>query len=238
MFSCVPHKKLLILKKSSGNLSTTTKETPYQVQNGDILSIKVSSIDPESVGIFNKSVGGTSLTMVNDASIYLSGYTVNDSGSIQMPLIGKLKVSGMTLEAIKVSIEEKLNLFFKHVSLDVKLMSFRITILGEANVPGTYTVYNENSTIFQLIGLAGGLTDYGNKSNIKIIRKVNGISQVSYIDINDEAIINSDFYYLRPNDLIYVEPLKAKALKVNSGAISIILSALTFIIVVANILSK
>jgi polysaccharide export outer membrane protein len=218
--------------------SLENKNSPYLIQSGDVLNIRVSSADPQSVAIFNKSTSGPSPSTVTEASIYLNGYIVDDSGAINMPVIGNIAVKGKDITGIQKVLEEKMIPYFKHLSVDVKLMNYRVTILGEITTPGTFTIFNKKTNILQLIGLAGGITDMGNKRKIKVIRAVSDSTQTATLNLTNPDFINSEYYNLMPNDIVYIEPLKAKALRVNSSGIQILLGTLTFVVVVLNFLSK
>jgi polysaccharide biosynthesis/export protein len=236
--SCVTHKNLLELQtKTNDSIIIPNQRLEYMVQKGDILDIRVSSLDPQSVAIFNKTIGQSANNQINEATVYLNGYVISDSGAISLPLIGNITVFGLSIEEIKSLIEEKMSPYFKFYSVDVKLMNFRVTILGEVNKPGTHYVYNERSNIFQLIGVAGGITDFGNRKKVRIIRKQNDESKLVYLDITSSDLISSQFYYLQPNDVIYVEPIKAKAVRANAGTTQIVLGVLTFVIVLLNLVT-
>jgi len=224
--------------KSNDTLSVQNRYNYYKIQPGDVIDIKVSSLDPQSVAIFNKNVGVNQTNQVNDASIYLNGYSIDDSGYVSLPIIGKILVKDLEVPQVKTVIENKMKSYYKFSSVDIKLMNFRVTIVGEVNAQGSYPVYRDQANILQLIGMAGGFTDVADKKKIKIIRKEDNVSKMFYINLGDSKIIGSEDYYMQPNDVVYVEPLRAKALKVNAPTIQLALSALTFIIVITNLLSR
>lgn len=236
--SCVSHKNLLNLQSKPRTDSISHQRTEYLLQSGDILDIKVFSMDPQSVAIFNKTAGNNMANQINEAAIYLNGYIVSDSGFISLPLIGNIMVKDLSVVEVKSLVEEKMDSYYKYASIDVKLMNFRVTLLGEVNRQGTFLVYNDRVNILQLIGDAGGVTDEGDRKKIRVIRKAQNKSALTYIDISAADLISSEYYYLQPNDVIYVEPLKAKAFRGNLPTIQVVLSTLTFIVVVLNIISR
>ncbi len=242
MSSCVPHKNLIILQQDKNDkrdsLEFADFRKIYLIQPGDLLSIKVSSIDPASVAIFNKEIGGGRSNQVNEPSIYLTAYLVSDSGYVNLPMIGKLYLSGLSIMEATFLIEKELKTYYKYVSVDVKQMSFRVSILGEIKSPGVYNFYNERVNIIQALSRAGGFTDVSNRKKVKIIRNEDGKLKVKIINLKTDDIFDTEYYYLQPNDAIYVEPLKAKTVKVNSPTIQVIISTLTFLIVVTNFLSN
>lgn len=239
-YSCVSHKDLVKVY-STGQKDTLVFPNPeisYKLQSGDILNIKVSSIDPQSVAIFNKTVGSQSTNQMNETGIYLNGYILNDSGNISLPLIGNLKVSDLTVQEAKAVVEKGIEPYFKYASIDIKLVGFRVTVLGEVNRQGTFYVYNTSSNILQALGDAGGITEVGNPRRVKVIRKKNNNLKMVYVDLTSEKMFSSEFYYLQPNDLIYVEPFRAKVFRTNATSAQVVLASLAFVVVVLNFLKK
>ena len=239
--SCVTHKKLLKLSDNSTTQevqNTVISLETYQLNSGDILDIKVVSLDQQSVAIFNKSIGGSNVNQVNEAAIFLNGYLINDEGFISLPIIGEISAVGSTMLEFKKSLEVELNKYYKFMTVDVKLVNFRVTILGEINTPGTYNVYNSKLSILQAIGNAGGLTDYANRTKLRLVRNSLNKSTVHVIDLSQTKFLEDEIYYLSPNDVIYVEPLKAKPLNINSRSFGVILSALTLLVLTYNIFIK
>lgn len=212
--SCVRPKDVILFRESGGGTVHHTHPQPYLVQSGDILSIKVSSIDPKSIAIFNKEVSGSS-GQLNVVSAYVNGYIVNDSGTVKLPIIGDVLVANKTIENIQEEIEVKMEEFYKYFSIDVKLMSFRVTILGEVARPGTKVVYNKDMNVSQLLGVAGGFKEFANRKKISIVRKNQDSIVTSVIDLSTVKSVESEFYYLQPNDVVYVPPMKVKPIKSN-----------------------
>jgi polysaccharide export outer membrane protein len=163
---------------------------------------------------------------------------VSDSGFIKIPLVGFLKVGDLNLLQVEALLEDSLASYFKNLAVDVKLMSFRISFIGEVFNQGTFTVFNNEINILQGLGLAGGLTDVADRTRIRVVRKEKDKSKLYYVNLHSTDIVNSNVYYLKPNDVIYVEPLKAKTIRVNSTTITAALSILTFTIVLINFASK
>lgn len=242
LYACVPHKNLVILtqdkKIKSDSLIKAEFRKTYLIQPGDLISIKVSSIDPSSVAIFNKEIGGGRSNQFNEPAIYLTSYLVSDSGYVNMPMIGKLTLINMSIMDATFLIERELAAYYKFVSVDVKLMSFRVSILGEIKTPGIYNFYNERVNIIQALSHAGGFTDLSNRSKVKIIRNEDGKLKINTLNLKNDEIFNTQFYYLQPNDAIYVEPLKAKVVKVNAPTLQVIISTLTFALVASNFFLK
>ncbi|MFH6994900.1 polysaccharide biosynthesis/export family protein [Flavobacterium sp. FlaQc-48] len=215
--SCIPVKDLVYLqdKNSSGeqNNISAVESKPYRLQVNDVLSIDIKAIDAKLVSIFNttdaSSGGGKS-----ESSLYFSGFTVDDHGNIRMPILGEINVIGYTLEEVRLIIEKKLlEEYFKseaNIFVTVKLAGFRYTINGEVGSTGTKTLFQEHVNIMEAIANAGDITITGNRKAITIIRQTPTGAQMHDIDLTDVNVMKSPYFYLQPNDYVYVKPLKQK----------------------------
>jgi polysaccharide export outer membrane protein len=193
----------------------------YRLQPRDILSIKVKTLDAESSEYFNAEPGNA-FNMFNPASIYLSGYSLDESGSINLPEVGPVKVGGLTVLEAQKKIQESLSTYLNKATILVKLVSFRITVLGEVRNPGQYFVYNDQATLLEGLGMAGDLTDFGNRENITLIRqngsKLGGIR----LNLRNPDVLSSKYYYLQPNDVVYVQPLRVKNTRGNLNTLGVL----------------
>ncbi len=235
--SCISTKKLKYIQtKDKDNVTNEfipQKKVAYKIQPNDDLYIKVTSLDEETYKFFNKESGNRQY-MSNDASIYLNSYTVNDSGYVNFPFIGKILVKDLTIEQTKDLIQKYVNEYLNQATVFVKLVNYNITILGEVKKPGIYTVYNDKVNIMEALGFAGDLTDYGNRKNITLIRQTNQGSIVNYIDLTDKKILQSEYYFLMPGDIIYAQPMRAKSLGLRTFPFATLLSTITTLILVLN----
>lgn len=239
--SCVSQKKMLILQGGSTSISDTLKERVvnyYRLKEGDILDVKVSSLDPSSVAVFNKAVGVSNSSVYNQASLYVNGYMVDQFGDINLPLIGDLFVRGLTIDSLNHLLDDKLADYFKFYTVESKLVNYRVSVLGEVNRPGNQQVYNSDLNILQALSDAGGLTPYGNIRKVKIIRKAFNINESAILDLSKEDVIYSEFFYLMPNDVIYIEPLKSRATALNVPLFSLLISSISLAVLVMNSLSR
>lgn len=193
----------------------------YRLQPRDIISVKVKTLDVESSDYFNMETG-RGFNNFNPASIYLSGYSLDHNGSINLPEVGSLKVSGLTIVETQNKIQESLSTYLNKATILVKLVSFRITVLGEVRSPGQYFIYNDQVTLLEGLGMAGDLTEFGNRENVTLIRqngaKLGGVR----LNLQDTDILSSKFYYLQPNDVLYVQPLKVKNTRGNLSTLNIV----------------
>lgn len=217
--SCIPVKDLVYLqdKNNSGeqNNITAVESKPYRLQVNDVLSIDIKAIDPKLVSIFNTTDSASSGGGKSESGSYFNGFTVDDHGNIRMPILGEINVIGYTLEEVRVRIEKKLlEEYFKsgaNIFVTVKLAGFRYTINGEVVSTGTKTLFQEHVNIMEAIANAGDITVTGNRKAVMVIRQTPTGVQMQDIDLTDINVMKSPYYYLQPNDYIYVKPVKQKS---------------------------
>ena len=245
--SCVSQKKILYLQNeqmlNDSSFMSIEYENErvfdYKVQPGDNLYIRISSLDNNFNTYFNYTNQLTTTTNTTyssgNAAIYLNGYTVGEEGNINMPFAGNVYVKDLTVDEIQEKVQILINEYLKETIVYVKLGVFNLTILGEVARPGQYQIYQSDINLFQAIALAGNATDFANKGSIKIIHQTPKGSQITRVNLNDADILSSPDFYLKPNDIIYVEPLKAKQFGFTSipygtiiSAISLLITCLTF----------
>ena len=171
-------------------------------------------------------------------SLYLEGYSVNNDGKITLPILGELTVVGLTLDEAQALIQSNANKYLNNATVIVKLTSFKITILGEVKSPGHYFVYNNQATILEALGMAGDLTTFGNRKNIKLIRQIPAGSQVTLLDLTDPRLLQSPYFFMDPGDVLYVEPLRARTKRSNFEILSIVFSAVTTAVLIMSYVNK
>jgi polysaccharide export outer membrane protein len=229
--SCVPQKKMLILKDIE--MATEDKSIEYQnertlnykIQPGDNLFIRaINIIDEKSAVVLN---GERSNYLGSDAATYLNSYTVNKEGYIDYPLTGLVEVRNLTVEQAKDRIQDSLSKYVKGTSLMVKLSNFDITIIGEVVRPGKYKIYQSEISLFEAIAMSGGVTNFAKRDAVKIVRRTDEGNEIAIVDIGQADILSSPYYYLKPNDIIYVEPMKAKQWGFTSFPYSTVVSLLS-----------
>ena len=235
--SCVTHESMVYLEGKGNNTFDKYKEYSYKLRPRDILSIRLNSLESNTATYFNEEQSANSGGgMVNNVLLYLSGYIINEKGYIKLPLVGDILVAGMTLEEVKEDIDLKLKDYLKFASVSVKLANFRVTVLGEVKNPGQYYVYEEKVTLLQALSMAGGFTQFSDNKKVKLVREGNDKNETYYLDLSKETILQSDQFFLLPNDLIYVEPVKAKAFNINVGTAGLIVSVVSVAALIANII--
>ena len=213
------------------------------IHKNDLLSIYVSSLSTDASLLFNvPGLSSTTSASANGNATQNVGYLVNDEGDIQFPLLGNIKAEGLTIKELNENMTDSLKT--KKLLLDplvaIRFLNFRVTVLGEVSRPTVITVPNEKISILEALGLAGDLTIYGKRDNVLLIREEEGKKIIRRIDLNSPLTLTSPFYYLKSNDVIYVEPDKNKVASVSNfrQLLPAIITALSVVIIVADRLIK
>lgn len=221
--SCVSPKTIVYFQGDTSRYYSQTVTQSYvpTIQRKDLLSVVVGSLNSEANEMFN--VANTAMiastnysTTAAGAKLQPLGYLVNSEGIIEIPMIGKVNVLGLTTSAAADTIRQRLLNFLKEPSVVVRNLNFKVSVLGEVKLPAVYVIPDEKITLPEVLSLAGDLTIYGNRSNVMIIREENGKREYARIDLTARDIFNSPYYYLHKNDVIYVEPVKSKMLDTDS----------------------
>ena len=236
--ACIPMRKVVYMKNNPIiEKEITTTPPVHHLEIGDVLFVRVLSSNDKSYEFFNVETNtNSSGNNTSMASLYLNGSTINSLGMIEIPVIGKIFLLGKNLEEAKISVQKVVDEYLQDAIVIVKLANFQVTILGEVNKPGTFPVFKENVTIFEALALAGDLSDYANRQKIKIVRTHNNKKKIYTIDLTNQQLLLSDFYYLRNDDMIYVEPLKYRTFRKSQS--QIVLSALTTLSLMVNVFLK
>ncbi|MBN2350386.1 MAG: polysaccharide biosynthesis/export family protein [Bacteroidales bacterium] len=239
--ACTSQNKLVILQdKDSGSIENNFPRTQpeYRIQPKDILYIKVLTLNQEISDLINTTPSNTSNTFTNEVSLFIFGYNVNDSGFVEIPILGEVYVAGKTLDETKNAIKERAGNYLKDASVIVKLLSFKYSIFGEVIRPGIYHNYNNQLTVLEAISTAGNLTDFANRNNILVIRPTQSGTTTFRLDITDKKILSSDGFFLLPNDIVYVEPIRGKSFRTNIPVISLLLASVSSAVLILNYFSK
>ena len=233
--SCVSKKELTYLQETSETQLdslgfNTLDRSDYLIQINDILNVNIKSFDEKASNIFNAYTESGSV-QINDAIIYIKGNSVDMEGNIELPVIGSVFVKGLTLRETKRAIEKELYKYFKKdaVFLKVQLAGIRYSIVGEINAPGKYVIYQNQVNIFEAIANAGDITMVGTRDKVQIIRQLPAGVKIFDIDLTDRNVINSPYYFIQPNDVINVQPLRAKSWGLGTEGFTTLISLLTLI---------
>lgn len=210
-FSCVPNKDVVYLQGSKENsIVEQVKQKPYRLQINDIVAIKIKALDPKLVDMFSMSATQSSV----GGDLYFDGYTVNDHGVIRIPVLGEISAIGLTLDELRLKIEKQLLSDYFHKEADlfvtVKLAGIRYTINGEISSAGTKVVMQEKLTILEAIANSGDIPLTGNKREVMLIRQLPQGTEIHTLDLTSIEIMSSPYYYIQPNDYIYIKPIKQK----------------------------
>lgn len=242
--ACIPVRKEIFLKTEDHpkdpvlDVVTATYQPQnyeYQLSTNDVISIKVASVTPSEFDIINTQTD-RNLTGFSNRDPLLSGFRVEEDGSVFLPIIGKVQVAGLNIPEAREKIEEIVSDYLESPTVDIKLLSFTFTMLGEVQDEGLYTTYNPKFSILDAVGSAGGLSDFGDGSRVKLVRYEGEILQVAYVDLMDEDLLSSPYFYLRPNDVVTVPPLRAKNWRNSTSSnVALILSAFTAVGIFLNV---
>ena len=236
--SCVDVKKVTYFPDlGEGVIPSSAINLEPVINKSDILSISVTSPNPDATVMFNAP--NMAATQTNAAAGNIapsSGYLVSQEGTIEFPALGKIVVAGLTKEKLKQEITQKLidsKLLIDPI-VAIRLLNYRVTVLGEVARPTVVTVPNEKISILEAIGLAGDITIYGKKENVLLIREEKGSKVIKRINLNSSEIFSSPYYYLKSNDVVYVEPNAAKVASSSRSQqlLPTILSALSFVAII------
>jgi len=233
MFSCVSLKKSIYLQgeiakelKDIENVYEIDKSS-YLVKPNDNLYIKVNSLDERTSAFLNNTTGGSGgQAVANPMAASLSGYRVEQDGSIYFPFVGKVYVANLTLEQIRQKMQIVVSKYIEESSITVKLLNDNITVIGEVGGPGRFLLYDEEINVLEAISLAGDMTDYANRKRIRLIRKDGDIQQMFVLNTLDDQLLFSPYFYVKPGDIIYVEPRRLKSWSLSSIPIGLTLTFL------------
>ena len=226
--SCVPQKRVKYVQSNKKDTLNTfiLKQRPLNtIQPFDNLYIKIISPDVTTSTMFNSE--SMSVQIVNYNMI---SYTVSKNGYIEFPFVGKIKVLDLTILQAKDTIRNSINKYIRNSDVVVKFVGKSITVLGEVTRQGEFVIYSDNENIFRILAKAGGLTDFGDRKNVTIIRELNGVAKYNYVDLTDKKLMLSNFYYLKPGDTIIVPPLAYKTFGFASIPYALLLASVTTIL--------
>ncbi|MEO8822359.1 MAG: polysaccharide biosynthesis/export family protein [Ginsengibacter sp.] len=238
--SCANTKKIVYFNNvPDGEFKDTKADRQTPIQPNDILSITVSSLNAEASAPFNLQNNNISrATTVTGSNNESGGYLVNTDGSIDLPILGAVQAAGLTKEELKTKIT---NLILSKRLLigpivDIRYLNYEVTVIGEVARPTVITVPNEKISLLKAIGLAGDLTIYGKRDNVLLIREENGKKITRHINLSSSDFFNSPYYYLKPNDVIYVQPNATKAATASRSTqyLPIVFSALTIVAIILD----
>ncbi len=254
MSSCISTKKLTYLQDTDEALEVDTagfhllKRSYYKLQKNDLLSVQIRSLDPETDAYFqagqnSQNLGNSGSSQNGSSQLYFNGYSVDQFGNIDIPVIGKVYIEGLSLNEVQKLLIEKLSAYFNTSTLFVKtqLSGIKFTIIGEISRPGQYYIYQNEANIFEAIAQAGDIQMVGKRQEVQIIRQHPQGVKYYEIDLTSKAVISNPMYFIQPNDIINIKPMKQKSWGIGETGfqtyatlLSIITSTLTFILFIQS----
>ena len=232
--SCGSSKDIVYFQGVDSKYDSSKDFSKYEIRidNNDNLLITVSSKNPLAAEVFNIVRLDRSY---NAESLQLQGYLVDESGSVNIPLIGMVRLAGLTKSEAVERLQEKISEYIEDPVVNIRFMNYKVTVLGEVTRPGAFTLKDEKITIIESLGLAGDMTIYGNRHEVLVCRDVAGKKSFYKLDITSPEIFNSPVYYLQQNDVVYVQPNKARIRNSTNYTqnLSIGISAISLLITIA-----
>jgi polysaccharide export outer membrane protein len=236
--SCYYNKRMVYFqnKDFSESFATPIRNQPvqYRLRPNDILSVKVKSSTEAGISDIFNITPTTNFFNVDAGNVYLQGYSIDSEGAITLPILGRVMVKDLTVEEAQNIIQAEANKYLNNATVIVKLVSFKVTVLGEVNQPGHYYAFNNQLTLPEGLGLARDLTERGNRRKVKLIRQTPTGSEVVLLNLNDPDLLKSKYYYLMPNDVIYVEPFRANTGRSNAQLLTLLFSGITTAVLILN----
>lgn len=248
--ACVVNKKVQYLQKEDVNLKSDAlvkdsiyrtyelSDFEYKLQPEDVISVKFYSLTPDEFNFFTlKGGNGNSFNQFqNGAAALVNGYLIDENGAVEFPVVGLVKIKNMTVYQAQNEILEMAKQYLESPVVEVRLLNFRFTLLGEVKKEGTIGSLNNRITMLEAIGLAGGFTDYADKANVKIIRQGDGKADVYYLNLLEENFVTSPYYYMNQGDVIIIPPLKQRPYQIYFGKnLALIISSVSLLILVLNL---
>lgn len=246
-YSCRSSQELIYLKDSGNNdliEKLPIQTTEHIIKNGDILYVSIKSMNPEVNQFFNPEstmetgVSNAFQKFTTPSGAYLYGFEVDVDGNIKLPMLGKIKVSEVALSQIEPVVQKKADEFLNDAIVKVKLLNFKVTVIGEVKAPGVYYNYNNGITVIEAMALANGNTDFASIKKVMIVRPFPEGNKTYLLDLTSKNVYLSEAFYLHPNDYVIVQPDKYKNFQLNSQAYSLIFSSLSVLIAVLGFALK
>ncbi|MNK52413.1 Polysaccharide biosynthesis/export protein [compost metagenome] len=238
--SCGSRRNMVYLQPDSTQINTLYEQYVPKIQINDILTVVVTAADPKVTAPFNPVSSMTTSNMTQQVDMALRPtYTVDNHGDITLPMLGKVNVIGLTRVKAIEKIRNELSQYIKDPGVNINFNNFRISVLGEVARPGSFITPTERITVLEALGMAGDLTIRGVRENIMVIREIDGQKNIHRLDLTQQNALNSPYYYLAQNDVVYVEPNKAQINNSKLGAnTNIIISIASLLITVISVLTR
>lgn len=244
LISCRSNQDLVYLQDVDAEVLApeyVTKVPEYKIKTNDNLFVSIKSMNPEISQLYNpaQAIGGQQGTQNLYSQLpdqYLNGYQVDSNGNISLPIIGSIGVAGLTQREAQAKVQEHADEYLKGASVKVKLLNFRVTVMGEVTTPGVYYNYNSSLSILEALSIANGITDHAKINRVLVIRTNNQESKTYRLDLSSKNFLKSEAFFIQPNDVIYVEPHKIKNTDMNSNVYSLLLSTVSTAVLITSLI--
>jgi polysaccharide export outer membrane protein len=235
--SCITQRNVEYMQdKNKTSKAFKEAEVPdYKLKSNDELYIQINSLDNAAVNMFSEASSQQQMGAMSPYGASLLSYAISKDGYIQLPFIGKIFVLDKTTAQVGVMIKDSLANVLNQPAVTVKLVNRYVSVLGEVRSPGHYTYAQDKLTIYNALGLAGDITEYGNRKHVILTRDENGKNIRVNLDLTRSDILSSGYYYMRPNDLVYVKPLRKKFWAMREFPYSVVLSTITTTLLIYTI---
>ena len=237
--ACAPRRDLVYFSNmaSTAKVENDTKNQDVRIRQDDIIDLTMTSMSPESNSLFinNKSVSSSYPLKRDNYEV-----KVNRNGYVYLPLIGFYKVEGLTIDEAQHGIANALSQHVKSPEIEIQIANFKITVIGEVNKPATFVLTDERVNVLEALGMAGDMTVYGKRDNVLLIRNENGAKTMVRLNLNKKETFDSPYFYLKQNDIVYVEPDRSKAVEYsqNTRMMPIITASITALAVMLAVILK
>jgi polysaccharide export outer membrane protein len=230
--SCITNRDLEYIASNKEFREIKVNRQDYRLQNGDLLSVQISTLTEQQHDFFNKESSVNSQLILQNP--YLFGYVIKDDGTLDLPSLGNVNAAGFTLRELENIIKNIAVSYFESPVIKLNIINFEITVLGEVNNPGTFKIIDPEVNILYALSLSNDITQFGNRRKVKVIRSEDKFNRVFYIDLTKKDILSNSDFMLQPNDIIYVAPIRKKFYAFNNitNIVSISLSAVSLFLLI------
>jgi len=249
--SCVSNRKVVLLQKDDLHKKNLPKDSTvreyevekfdYKIQPNDIISVRFNSLTTKELDFFATYANqqGSPIGNLGTGSAQLIGELVDERGEIPIPVAGNIKVAGLTVFEVQDTLQKIANHYFESPIVKVRLLNYRITLLGEVGKEGSITLGNNRVSILEAIGLGGGLSDLADRANVKLIRQKGNKTEIQYLNLLDENFFNSPYYYVYQNDILVVPPLRQRPFRLYAGQnLALFVSTISVLLLTINLLQN
>ncbi len=230
--SCASQKNIVYFQGKTPSLQQD-ENSKLKIYPNDILAINIFTINAEAYPYLSS---GMDRPVSDNRSAYEKGFVVNENGELKLPLIGTVNLTGLTIAQAISQLETKFKSYIDDPIITVKKLNFKVTILGEVNKPGTYPIMSEKATLLEVIGFGGDLTSFGDRKNVHLIRTENNQTKDFYVDLTNANSLTPEVYFLHPDDVIYISPVKRRAFQNISPSVTVFTSIITTTVIVMTFL--